>query len=203
MKKSLTMIAALMLCSASLAMAADAPTAPKKSAAAKEVSKVDKLMSEPTEACHKMDMMGGGMGMMGNGAGNAMSPDPMKKMQEQMDKIRQTTDPIERQKLMQEHFQSMQEAMQFMRGNLGRMGGMDGCSQCCCQQHCDKAMGGKTKCKDGKCARGKRTGMKPQGGGMEATPQSGAAGSMEQRMDMMQMMMENMMEHQRQLQQSK
>jgi hypothetical protein len=107
---------------------------------------------------------------------------------------------------MQEHFQAMQEAMQAMRGNAGTM--MSGCMQCCCcQQQCGTAKGGKSCNKGGNCARGKGMGAMPQGGAAAATPQGGmaapVAGMMEQRMDMMQMMMENMMEHQRQMQPSK
>mgnify|MGYP001172779395 CR=1 FL=1 len=190
MKKTLALIATLILCSASLAMAADAPTK------AKEAPKLDKLMPESAAtpavgACPKMGMMGGGMGMMGGGMGmgNAMSPELMKKMQEQMAKIRETSDPAERQKLMQEHFQSMQEAMQAMRGNSGGTG-------CCCPQ-CAQAACAKPAGKGGKCARG--MGAAAQGGAMGTAP----ANMMEQRMDMMQMMMENMLEHQRQMQPSK
>jgi len=192
MKKLIAIAAALLLCTAPFATAADAPPAAKKA----PTTKLDKLAPESadTPACHKMEMMGGGMGMMGSGmgmgAGNAMSPELMKKMQDQMTKIRETSDPAERQKLMQEHFQSMQEAMQALRGNMGGMG-------CCCQQCPQAACAKKPNCKGGKCARGK--GSLPQGGAMGSNP----AGMMEQRMDMMQMMMENMMEHQRQMQPSK
>ena len=40
----------------------------------------------------------------------------MKKMQEQMEKIHESKDPEERQKLMQEHMESMREGMKAMRG---------------------------------------------------------------------------------------
>ena len=92
-----------------------------------------------------------------------------KKMQEQMEKVRQAKDPKERQKLLQEHWQTMHDGM-------GMMGGM---------------------------------GMGPRGGGMGmgygprgcpagATPEATACrqNMMERRMDMMQMMMDQMMEHQ-------
>lgn len=138
-------------------------------------AKLDKLSPEATAACPKMGMGGGmGMGMMGG----AMPPELMQKMQEQMAAIRQSGDPAERQKLMQEHFQSMQEAMQSLRG-AGTGGGMP----CCCKQYCAQA-GGKPGA-GSQCARGAGTGM------------------MEQRMDMMQTMMENMLEHQRQMQPTK
>ena len=188
MKKLIAIATALLLCSSPFASAADAPPSAKKPPAAK----LDKLAPESadTPACPKMGMMGSGMGM---GAGNTMSPDLMKKMQEQMTKIRETSDPAERQKLMQEHFQSMQEAMQALRGNMGGTG-------CGCPQ-CAQAACAKPACKGGKCARGpgRGMGMAPQGGAMGSNP----TGMMEQRMDMMQMMMENMLEHQRQMQPSK
>ena len=90
----------------------------------------------------------------------------MKAMQGQMDKIRKTTDPKERQKLMQEHMQAMQENMKSMRSMGGAM-----------------MMGGK---KDG-MASGDHKGM--AGGDMMKHHSM-----MENRMDMMQMMMEQMMQ---------
>jgi uncharacterized membrane protein (DUF106 family) len=45
----------------------------------------------------------------------------MKKMQEQMDRIHQAKDAKERQKLMQEHMQTMKEQMKDMRGMGGGM----------------------------------------------------------------------------------
>lgn len=45
----------------------------------------------------------------------------MKTMQEQMSSIQQTTDPAERNKLMQEHMKTMQEQMKDMRGMGGGM----------------------------------------------------------------------------------
>ena len=47
----------------------------------------------------------------------------MQKMHEQMDKIRNTTDPAEREKLMREHFETMQQGMGTMRGYGPMMGG--------------------------------------------------------------------------------
>ncbi|MBI5910068.1 MAG: hypothetical protein HY848_08960 [Betaproteobacteria bacterium] len=92
----------------------------------------------------------------------------MKKMQQQMEKLRATTDPKERQKLMQEHMQTMLENMKAMRGMGGPM-----------------MMGG------------------AQPGGTAKDGHKHAAGgdmmqhhaTMEKRMDMMQMMMEQMMQH--------
>jgi len=45
----------------------------------------------------------------------------MKKMQEQMDRIHQAKDAKERQKLVQEHMQTMKEQMKDMRGMGGGM----------------------------------------------------------------------------------
>jgi len=133
--------------------------------------------SEPAGDCrHPMGMMGG------MGPGNAMSGETMTKMQAQMAKIRQTNDPAERRKLMQEHFQSMQEAMQALRGKAG-------ISEPPCAQNCPKPMAGDCQKRDS-CPR-------PDSLGKSSPP------AMQQRMDMMQSMMENMVEHQHQMQQSK
>ena len=108
------------------------------------------------------------MGMMGN----------MEKMQQQMEKIQATTDPKERQKLMQEHMQSMQENMKAMRGMGGPM--MMGSGQPGGMMMGDK--------KGGKTMRGKK-------GGMAMGDMMKHHDMMEKRMDMMQMMMEQMMQH--------
>ena len=91
----------------------------------------------------------------------------MKKMQEQMEKIHESKDPEERQKLMQEHMESMREGMKAMRG-----------------------MGRKPK---GEC---------PDEGDGEAAEKGGMMGGMmkkhklvEDRLDAMQKMMEQMLEH--------
>src|ERR1035437_3481354 len=93
----------------------------------------------------------------------------MEKMQQQMEKIQATTDPKERQKLMQEHMQSMQENMKAMRGMGGPM--MMGSGQ------------------PGGMPMGDHKDMK--GGDMMKHHDM-----MEKRMNMMQMMMEQMMQHQ-------
>jgi len=92
----------------------------------------------------------------------------MKAMQQQMEKIRATTDPTERQKLMQEHMQAMQENMKAMHG-MGSPMMMDG----------------------GEHGGMKKAGHKPmaEGGMMQHHAM------MERSMDMMQMMMEQMMQH--------
>jgi len=91
----------------------------------------------------------------------------MKKMQEQMEKIHESKDPEERQKLMQEHMESMREGMKAMRG-----------------------MGRKPK---GEC---------PDEGDGEAAEKGGMMGGMmkkhklvEDRLDAMQKMIEQMLEH--------
>lgn len=93
----------------------------------------------------------------------------MKTMQVQMERLRTTTDPTERQKLMQEHMQSMQENMKMMRNMGGPM--MMGSGQ----------SGGMT-------AMGRQ---KDMAGGEMMQRQA----MMEKRMDMMQMMMEQMLQH--------
>ena len=91
----------------------------------------------------------------------------MKKMQQQMEKLQATTNPTERQKLMREHMQAMQENMKTMRGLGGPM----------------------------MMASGQR------GGTAKGDHKHAAPGDMkhhemmEKRMDMMQMMMEQMMQH--------
>lgn len=90
----------------------------------------------------------------------------MKKAQQQMDKIRATTDPTEYQKLIQEHMDTMQENMAMIRHMRGPM--MEGVVE--------------------------HAGMKKKGGkrGSDRTHYE----MMEQRMDSMQMMMEQMLSHQ-------
>ena len=98
----------------------------------------------------------------------------MKKMQEQMEKIHAAKDPQERQKLMQEHVQSMQEGMKMM----GRMGG---------------GMKGGDMMAKAKKSQGEA--MTDAGDGMEMCMMMKKQKSVESRMDMMQMMMEQMTEH--------
>jgi len=109
----------------------------------------------------------------------------MQQMHEQMDKIRATKDPKERDKLLREHFESMQQGMGTMRG----MGPMMG----------------------GRGMMGPGAGKGPGGGGMMgrgfgsgpyAPSECGKAGDpaarrdcmLDERMDMMQGMMDQMME---------
>jgi hypothetical protein len=98
----------------------------------------------------------------------------MKAMQAQMDRIHRTTDAKERQRLMQEHMQAMQENMKAMRGMGGPTMGM---------------MGGKPGAKG--------PGMM-DGGQMAPSMTEGDMNKrqdmLEQRTDMMQMMMEQMMQ---------
>ena len=98
----------------------------------------------------------------------------MKTMQEQMGKIHSAKDPQERQKLMKEHMQSMQEGMKMMGGMGAGMKGGD--------------MMAKTK-KD------QAESMTDAGDGMEMCMMMKKHKSVEARLDMMQKMMEQMMEH--------
>ncbi len=113
--------------------------------------------------------------------------DNMKKMQQQMEKIGATTDPKVRQKLMQEHMQTMQENMKTMRGMGGPMmmgsgerGGMGMGGQ-----KGGMGMGGQK----GDTAMGGQKSADVTGGDVKARQET-----MEKRMDMMQMMMEQMIQ---------
>jgi len=102
----------------------------------------------------------------------------MKIMQQQMERLRTTTDPRERQKLMQQHMQAMQDHMKMMRGMGGPMmsGGATG-------------MGGPMKMGDG-MAMGERKGMADD-------DMMRHHDMLEKRVDMLQMMMEQMKQHDR------
>ena len=99
----------------------------------------------------------------------------MKKMQEQMEKIHSTKDPAERQKLMKEHMQSMQEGMKMMGAMAGGMKDAD--------------MMTKAKKDQVESMADARDGM-----GM-CMMMMKKHKSVESRIDMMQKMMEQMMEH--------
>jgi len=110
-------------------------------------------------------------------AGMAMGKmrDNMKKMEEQMEKIHAATDPAERRKLMKEHMQSMQEGMKMM-GRMG--GGMKGGDMMA------------------KAKKDQAETMMDAGDGMGmCMMMMKKHKSVESRMDMMQMMMEQMTEH--------
>lgn len=64
--------------------------------------------------------------MAGIGAGIATMPmhQQMKRMQEQMAKIHEATAPEERRKLMKEHTESMQDMMKMMHGMMAGQGMM-------------------------------------------------------------------------------
>jgi len=93
----------------------------------------------------------------------------MKKMHEQMDKIHASTDPIERQKLMQEHMESMREGMKAIRG-----------------------MGKKPK---GECPEDVGDGEDAEKSGTMGGMMMKKHKMMESRLDAMQKMMEQMLEH--------
>jgi periplasmic protein CpxP/Spy len=109
-------------------------------------------------------------GMMKGGMMGKMQ-EHMKKMMQQMDAIHKADDAKKRDKLLQEHMQSMQEGMKMMRGMGGGM---------------MKGMMGKG---DSGMMMGKGGGMM-KGGDMPMRHRA-----LEQRVDMMQMMMEQMMRH--------
>lgn len=96
-------------------------------------------------------------------------------MQSQMDTIRATTDPKERQKLMQTHMQAMQENVAMMR-NMSKPTKMGG------GQSGGMAM---------TAEQGKPSGNGMMGGDMMKHHQM-----MEERMGMMQAMMDQMLQHQ-------
>jgi len=93
----------------------------------------------------------------------------MKKMHEQMEKIHASKDPKERQELMDEHMESMREGMKAMRG-MGRKPKVE----------CPEDEGGEE-------AAGK--------GGMMGGMMMKKHKLMEDRLDAMQKMMEQMLEH--------
>lgn len=100
----------------------------------------------------------------------------MKQMQELMSKIQNAKDPAERQALLQEHEQAMRKQMDMMHSMGGSMMmGMSGKS--------GTAMGNKES-------------MMHDGKGMPCGDMMKCHQMMEGRMDMMQTMMEQMMQHQ-------
>ena len=98
----------------------------------------------------------------------------MKKMQEQMKKIHSAKDPAERQKLMKEHMQSMQEGMKMMGRKGAAMKGGDMMV---------------------KAKKDQAESMTDAGDGMEMCMMMKKHKSVESRMDMMQQMLEQLIEH--------
>lgn len=98
----------------------------------------------------------------------------MKTMQEQMGKIHAAKDPQERKKLMKEHMQSMQEGMKMMGGMGAGMRGGDMMA---------------------KARKDQAESITDVGDGMEMCMMMKKHKSVEARLDIMQMMMEQMMEH--------
>lgn len=157
------------------------------------------------------------------GGGMPMMPmhENMQKMHAQMDEIRRTEDPDKRDELIQAHIASMQEMMQMMQGMHGGkpMMGQDGMMGQGMGMQGGKMMGGQ----QGDKMAAPQGGMMGQGMGMQggkmmggqqgdkmAAPQGNMMGgqqagmmdmmnrqqTMEQRMDMMQMMIDQMMQNQ-------
>lgn len=98
----------------------------------------------------------------------------MKTMQEQMEKIHSAKDPQERQKLMKEHMQSMQEGMKMMGGMGAGMKGGDMMAR---------------------AEKDQAESMSDAGDGMGMCMMMKKHKSVEARLNMMQKMMEQMMEH--------
>ncbi|MBR9910226.1 MAG: hypothetical protein GYB33_07730 [Gammaproteobacteria bacterium] len=107
------------------------------------------------------------MGMMSHDQMVAMH-ERMQKMHDMMAKIKAENDPEKHQKLMQEHLQAMQEGMKMMNKSMGMKGGM-------------------------KMSDHQGKGMPEKMGDMDMMKRMDM---MEERMGMMQMMMEQMMSHQ-------
>lgn len=96
------------------------------------------------------------------------------KLRVQMDKILKTKDPAERQKLMQEHMQTLRSSMATAAGAMGgASGGGMGMGM---------MSGGMMDC----------SGMGGAGGGVTNPAMSDQLNQMEKRLDMMQMMLEDM-----------
>jgi len=118
----------------------------------------------------------------------------MKKMREQMEKIHSAKDPQERQKLMKEHMQSMREGMKMMNGMMDKGGMMgkkkqrnDAGAEKDTQQPGDDASAGSPS--DGDQGGEMMMGCKMMGGMMNMHKK------MQARMDAMQKMMEQIIEH--------
>jgi hypothetical protein len=147
-------------------------------------------MTQPAPANAAKNPPMAGMRMDDNSM--AQMQERMKKMQDHMTRMQKTTDQAERRKLMDEHMKEMQEGMTMMRGMGGGM--MQG------------MMGGAGKVGPGAGqgagpGTGTGTGSGP-GPGAGSGPMGVAKGGrtspqmMEQRLDMMQMLMEQLMKHQ-------
>ncbi len=108
----------------------------------------------------------------------------MKKMHEQMEKIHATTDPQERRKLMDEHMQSMREGMKMMRGMGGKKKGESMMEDGAAGMDKDKGMG-----------MDREKGAEKDGKPMMGMMMMKRHKMMEDRLDGMQKMMEQMLEH--------
>lgn len=143
--------------------------------------------------------------------GDMMSQEQMQKMQENMarmqamrQEMRNASSAEERRRIREKHLESMREHMDMMRGGMmgqGMMGqGMMG------EDRMGQELEGREMMGQGQGMKENRRGMMNNGQGNRA----GGAGMdneqrmrmMENRMDHMQLMMEQMLEHQRQLDQN-
>ena len=121
----------------------------------------------------------------------------MKKMQDLMSKIHSTSDPKERERLMKEHMESMREGMKSMhammdKGGMGMMGkkkpGDDASAEKDAHQPGDNAPAGTP-------AGGGQGGEMMMGGDMMKGGMMKMHTKMQDRMDAMQRMMEQLIEH--------
>jgi len=114
----------------------------------------------------------------------------MKNMQDLMEKLHSTSDPQEREKLMKEHMESMREGMKMMASMMDK-GGMMGK-----KKPRDDAGAGKENYQNGDIA---SSGNPPEGGQGGEMMMGGMMmkmhKKMQERMDAMQKMMEQIIEH--------
>jgi hypothetical protein len=110
------------------------------------------------------------------GSGMMMMDRQMQKMRDLMEKMHKASDPAERQRLLEEHMQAMHEGMETMRGMRGEMGMMG--------KRKDAAKDGEGRAQDDSAD-----------GGHMMMGMLKRHKMMQQRMDMMESMMEQMLEH--------
>jgi hypothetical protein len=146
--------------------------------------------ADPSQAAPAPDDKAAGMKM-------EKMQDKMKKMQEQMAKIHATSDPKERERLMKEHMESMREGMKSMhammdKGGMGMMGKKkprdEAGAEKDAHQHGDNASPGTP-------AAGGQGGEMMMGGDMMKGGMMKMHKKMQDRMDAMQKMMEQIIEH--------
>lgn len=119
----------------------------------------------------------------------------MKKMQDLMSKIHSTSDPKEREKLMKEHMESMREGMRMMAGKMDKCE-MKGCEMMGKKKQRDDAGAEKDAHQHGDDASPESPADGDNGGGMmKGGMMMKMHKKMQERMDAMQKMMEQIIEH--------